>query len=151
MLTWVVSVQSHNYDHGFESGEHPSVFDAGREDLIACWEGLLGDGTDPGERRAYYQGMKTGYTYRRNTLIEEPQTSDGPNGARGEVFTGGTRAACFPAAVCAAATWDPINAQRIGHALAEETKTKSARVMCEYPSRHMGGMANPVQSRTHNV
>ncbi|KAH7391874.1 glycoside hydrolase superfamily [Pyrenochaeta sp. MPI-SDFR-AT-0127] len=57
------------------------------------------------------------------------KTSDGPNGARGEVFTGGTRAACFPAAVCSAATWDPENAKRIGHALADETKTKSARVL----------------------
>ncbi|KAJ4370519.1 hypothetical protein N0V83_005040 [Neocucurbitaria cava] len=57
------------------------------------------------------------------------KTSDGPNGARGEVFTGGTRAACFPAAVCSAATWDPEFSQRIGGALAEETKTKSARVL----------------------
>ncbi|KAI4684154.1 hypothetical protein J4E81_009033 [Alternaria sp. BMP 2799] len=57
------------------------------------------------------------------------KTSDGPNGARGEVFTGGTRAACFPAAVCSAATWNPENAKHIGHALAEETKTKSARVL----------------------
>ncbi|CAA9962275.1 Beta-glucosidase [Pyrenophora teres f. maculata] len=71
------------------------------------------------------------------------KTSDGPNGARGEVFTGGTRAACFPAAVCSAATWDPTNARQIGHALAEETKTKSARVilaptMCNH--RHpLGG------------
>ncbi|EMD62022.1 glycoside hydrolase family 3 protein [Bipolaris sorokiniana ND90Pr] len=57
------------------------------------------------------------------------KTSDGPNGARGGVFTGGTRAACFPAAVCTAATWDPANGKRIGHALAEEIKTKSARVL----------------------
>jgi beta-glucosidase-like glycosyl hydrolase len=57
------------------------------------------------------------------------QTSDGPNGARGEVFTGGTRAACFPAAVCSAATWNPKSAQQIGTALAEETRTKSARVL----------------------
>ncbi|RYN18956.1 hypothetical protein AA0119_g8976 [Alternaria tenuissima] len=66
------------------------------------------------------------------------KTSDGPNGARGEVFTGGTRAACFPAAVCSAATWDPANAKRIGHALAEETKTKSARVLqvCRYQYIH---------------
>jgi beta-glucosidase len=45
------------------------------------------------------------------------------------VFTGGTRAACFPAAVCSAATWNPEFAQKIGNALAEETKTKSARVL----------------------
>ncbi|KAH3915954.1 beta-glucosidase [Parastagonospora nodorum] len=57
------------------------------------------------------------------------KTSDGPNGARGEVFTGGTRAACFPAAVCSAATFNPEYAQKIGNALAEETKTKSARVL----------------------
>ncbi|KAF1945390.1 hypothetical protein EJ02DRAFT_500875 [Clathrospora elynae] len=57
------------------------------------------------------------------------KTSDGPNGARGEVFADGKRAACFPAAVCSAATWDPVNAKRIGHALAEETKTKGARVL----------------------
>ncbi|KAJ8112459.1 hypothetical protein OPT61_g5180 [Boeremia exigua] len=57
------------------------------------------------------------------------KTSDGPNGARGEVFAGGTRAACFPAAVCSAATWNPEFAQRIGNALAEETKTKGARVL----------------------
>ncbi|KAF2133947.1 glycoside hydrolase family 3 protein [Dothidotthia symphoricarpi CBS 119687] len=57
------------------------------------------------------------------------KTSDGPNGARGEVFAGGTRAACFPAAVCSAATWNPEFSKRIGNALAEETKTKSARVL----------------------
>ncbi|KAF1845833.1 glycoside hydrolase family 3 protein [Cucurbitaria berberidis CBS 394.84] len=57
------------------------------------------------------------------------KTSDGPNGARGEVFSGGTRAACFPAAVCSAATFDPEFSKRIGGALAEETKTKSARVL----------------------
>ncbi|KAI8935979.1 hypothetical protein NX059_007483 [Plenodomus lindquistii] len=57
------------------------------------------------------------------------KTSDGPNGARGEVFTGGTRAACFPAAICSAATWNPELSKKIGHALAEETKTKGARVL----------------------
>ncbi|KAH8731374.1 glycoside hydrolase superfamily [Phaeosphaeriaceae sp. PMI808] len=57
------------------------------------------------------------------------KTSDGPNGARGEVFTGGTQAACFPAAVCSAATWNQEFSQRIGNALAEEIKTKGARVL----------------------
>jgi beta-glucosidase-like glycosyl hydrolase len=68
------------------------------------------------------------------SYLTNNKTSDGPNGARGGVFTGGTRAACFPAAVCAAATWDPANGKRIGHALAEETKTKSARVLYVYSS-----------------
>lgn len=57
------------------------------------------------------------------------KTSDGPNGARGEVFTGGTRAACFPAAVCSAASWNPEYAKKIGNALADECKTKGARVL----------------------
>ncbi|KAF1953839.1 hypothetical protein CC80DRAFT_476672 [Byssothecium circinans] len=57
------------------------------------------------------------------------KTSDGPNGVRGAVFTGGTRAACFPAAVCSAATWNPGLSRRIGNALAEETRTKGARVL----------------------
>lgn len=69
-----------------------------------------------------------------NITSNQQKTSDGPNGARGGVFTGGTRAACFPAAVCSAATWDPANGTRIGHALAEETKTKSARVLYVYIS-----------------
>ncbi|KAF2266387.1 glycoside hydrolase [Lojkania enalia] len=57
------------------------------------------------------------------------KTSDGPNGARGAIFNGGTRAACFPAAICSAATWNPDLSRRIGNALAEETLTKGARVL----------------------
>ncbi|KAF2108992.1 beta-glucosidase-like protein [Lophiotrema nucula] len=60
------------------------------------------------------------------------KTSDGPNGARGavfNVFNEGTRAACFPAAVCSASTWNPELSRRIGNALAEETKTKGATVL----------------------
>ncbi|KAI1864795.1 hypothetical protein JX265_008519 [Neoarthrinium moseri] len=57
------------------------------------------------------------------------KTSDGPNGARGADFTGGTRAACFPAASNVAATFDLDIANRIGQALAEETQTKGARCL----------------------
>ncbi|ORY09298.1 glycoside hydrolase superfamily [Clohesyomyces aquaticus] len=57
------------------------------------------------------------------------KTSDGPNGARGAVFNGGTRAACFPSAVCSASTWNPALSKRIGNALGEETLTKGARVL----------------------
>lgn len=55
------------------------------------------------------------------------KTSDGPNGARGASFAGGTTAACFPAACCVASTFDVDLAQRIGGALAEETQSKGAR------------------------
>ncbi|KAF2086574.1 glycoside hydrolase family 3 protein [Saccharata proteae CBS 121410] len=57
------------------------------------------------------------------------KTSDGPNGARGAEFANGTTAACFPASVCLAATWDTSLARSIGNALAEETRTKGAHVI----------------------
>ncbi|KAJ4301134.1 hypothetical protein N0V90_003224 [Kalmusia sp. IMI 367209] len=57
------------------------------------------------------------------------KVSDGPNGARGETFSGGTRAACFPASCCSASTWNPELIRQVGHALAEETQTKGARVL----------------------
>ncbi|KAF9730697.1 hypothetical protein PMIN03_002621 [Paraphaeosphaeria minitans] len=57
------------------------------------------------------------------------KVSDGPNGARGETFSGGTRAACFPASCCSASTWNPELIKQVGHALAEETQTKGARVL----------------------
>ena len=57
------------------------------------------------------------------------KTSDGPNGARGGTFRNGTTAACFPASVLLAASWDPELVHRIGNALAEETKTKGASVL----------------------
>ncbi|GAA6010719.1 hypothetical protein JCM10207_005811 [Rhodosporidiobolus poonsookiae] len=52
--------------------------------------------------------------------------SDGPNGARGEDFVGGTTSACFPAGVCLAASFDHATAVSVGKALAEECRTKSA-------------------------
>ncbi|KAH7001444.1 family 3 glycoside hydrolase [Ilyonectria destructans] len=55
--------------------------------------------------------------------------SDGPNGARGAAFTGGTTAACFPAASAMAATFDINLAKRIGGALAEEVHSKGARCL----------------------
>lgn len=57
------------------------------------------------------------------------KVSDGPNGARGDGFTGGTKAACFPAAIALAATWNTQLVGRIGQALGQETKTKGARVL----------------------
>ncbi|VUC30589.1 unnamed protein product [Clonostachys rosea] len=57
------------------------------------------------------------------------KTSDGPNGARGETFSGGVTAACFPAACSVASTFDVDIARRIGVALGEETLTKGARCL----------------------
>ncbi|KXJ90096.1 glycoside hydrolase superfamily [Microdochium bolleyi] len=55
--------------------------------------------------------------------------SDGPNGARGAQFSAGTKAACFPAAVSLAATFDRSVAHTIGAALAVEAQTKGASVL----------------------
>lgn len=54
--------------------------------------------------------------------------TDGPNGARGDLF-GTSKAACFPCGAAQAATWDPDLVHRIGEALAEEAKTKRAGVL----------------------
>src|SRR5690348_4842670 len=55
--------------------------------------------------------------------------SDGPNGARGGDFVGGVKAAAFPAGIVLASTWNTTLVERIGQALAQETKTKSAQVL----------------------
>ena len=55
--------------------------------------------------------------------------SDGPNGARGGQMFGGVTAACFPCGAALASTWNTELVERVGVALAEETKTKSAHVL----------------------
>ncbi len=56
--------------------------------------------------------------------------TDGPNGARGVGgFRDGVQAACFPAAIALAATWDPELVNRVGQALADEVKSKGAQVL----------------------
>ncbi|KAM6529261.1 hypothetical protein FALCPG4_007408 [Fusarium falciforme] len=57
------------------------------------------------------------------------QGTDGPNGARGADFLDGRTAACFPACVSLAATFNRKLARRVGVALAQETQTKGAYVL----------------------
>ncbi|KAF7556682.1 hypothetical protein G7Z17_g1244 [Cylindrodendrum hubeiense] len=54
--------------------------------------------------------------------------SDGPSGARGEVFGEGVPAAFLPSGVSLGATWDESIMFEIGQLLAEECKSKSASV-----------------------
>ena len=61
--------------------------------------------------------------------IPSLKMTDGPNGARGESFSGGTTAACFPASIALASTWNTELVQRVGQALGQETKTKGARML----------------------
>ncbi len=55
--------------------------------------------------------------------------TDGPNGARGGDGNLGPTSACFPVGVALAATWNPALVQRVGAALATETKSKGSHVL----------------------
>ena len=57
------------------------------------------------------------------------KVSDGPNGARGDVFGSGKSAACFPSGISLASTWNTELLGKIGQALAEETRSKGAAVL----------------------
>ena len=58
------------------------------------------------------------------------KVSDGPNGARGGgALVGGVKAACFPAGISLAATWDTALVKEVGQALAEEALSKGAKVL----------------------
>ncbi len=58
------------------------------------------------------------------------KVSDGPNGARGGgALVGGVKAACFPAGISLAATWDTALVEEVGQALAEEAQSKGARAL----------------------
>src|SRR5579859_6361863 len=57
------------------------------------------------------------------------KVTDGPNGARGGDFTGGVKAACFPAGIALASTWNTDLIEQVGQALGQEALTKGARVL----------------------
>ncbi|KAI0601444.1 glycosyl hydrolase family 3 N terminal domain-containing protein [Biscogniauxia sp. FL1348] len=57
------------------------------------------------------------------------KTSDGPNGARGGIFVGGTKAALFPCGISLAATWNKNLLYTVGQHLANEVKARSANVL----------------------
>ncbi|KAK3310655.1 glycoside hydrolase superfamily [Chaetomium strumarium] len=57
------------------------------------------------------------------------KTSDGPNGARGGIFVGGTKAALFPCGISLAATWNKDLLHQVGQHLAQEVKARSADVL----------------------
>ncbi|UIY31606.1 hypothetical protein LZK73_31935 (plasmid) [Neorhizobium galegae] len=61
--------------------------------------------------------------------IPSIKVTDGPNGARGENFSGGITSAAFPVAIALAASWDVELVRQVGVALAQETKSKGAQVL----------------------
>src|SRR5437868_8071834 len=83
------------------------------------------------EKVTMLAGMNDWYTVPVERLgIPSLKMSDGPNGARGAGgFTGGVKAACFPAEISLASTWNTDLVERVGQALARETKMKRAQVL----------------------
>ncbi len=58
------------------------------------------------------------------------KVSDGPNGARGGgALVGGVSAACFPAGISLASSWDTELLSEVGQALGDEAHSKGARVL----------------------
>jgi len=57
------------------------------------------------------------------------RVTDGPSGARGQRFAGGPPSVAFPCGAALGATWDVELVQRVGAALAEETRAKGAQVL----------------------
>jgi beta-glucosidase len=55
--------------------------------------------------------------------------TDGPNGARGSVVTGGALAVCFPCGTALGASWDIELTRRVGAALGDEARSKGAHVL----------------------
>ncbi|KAG0651212.1 Beta-D-glucoside glucohydrolase B [Hyphodiscus hymeniophilus] len=82
------------------------------------------------EKISMLAGANTWETFPIDRLgIPSLKVTDGPNGARGEAFYDGTTAACFPACVSIAATFNRELAWQIGQALGEEAQTKGAYVL----------------------
>src|SRR5512135_472703 len=62
--------------------------------------------------------------------IPSLKVTDGPNGVRGSSRDmNDVTSAAFPVEICLAATWNPELVERIGQALAQETKFKGAQVL----------------------
>jgi beta-glucosidase len=65
----------------------------------------------------------------KTLLIDILQTTDGPNGARGESYVSGIKAACFQCASSLGASFDTNILYRMGQEVAKEAITKSANVL----------------------
>ncbi len=83
------------------------------------------------EKVSLLAGSDTWHTTAIERLgIPQLKMTDGPNGARGGgSFTDGVKAACFPAGISLASTWNTELVRRVGQALGQEAKTKGAQVL----------------------
>jgi beta-glucosidase len=83
------------------------------------------------EKVTMLSGTNDWYTVPVERLgIPTIKMTDGPNGARGAGgFSSDVKAACFPAGISMASTWDSDLVERMGQALAREAIMKGARVL----------------------
>jgi beta-glucosidase len=83
------------------------------------------------EKVSLLAGTNMWYTVPVERLgIPSLKMTDGPNGARGAgSLTGGVKTTCFPAGISLASTWNTDLVERVGQALADETKMKGAQVL----------------------
>lgn len=61
--------------------------------------------------------------------IPSLKMSDGPAGARGELFSGGPTTVCAPCGIAIGATWDPELVERLGAVLGGQALSKGAQVL----------------------
>ncbi|KAF4468585.1 glycoside hydrolase superfamily [Fusarium albosuccineum] len=66
---------------------------------------------------------------REGVFVPHIKFTDGPNGARGESYVSGIKAACFPCGTSLGSTFDKDILFKIGSAVAKEAQTKSANVL----------------------
>ncbi|GAA5990718.1 hypothetical protein JCM10908_003203 [Rhodotorula pacifica] len=75
--------------------------------------------------------------------VPSVRTSDGPNGVRGRRFFNGVASSCFPCGTGLAASFDVEMMRRVGEALADECRAKSAHVLlgptCNIQRSPLGG------------
>ena len=95
-------------------------------------EGLLGQMTLQ-EKVALLSGSDFWHTSAIERLgIPALKVTDGPSGARGSAgfITGGNvKAACFPAGIALASTWNSELVERVGRALGQEARSKGAHIL----------------------
>ncbi|RSL89783.1 hypothetical protein CEP51_001062 [Fusarium floridanum] len=66
---------------------------------------------------------------REGVFVPHLKTTDGPNGARGESYVSGIKAACFPCGTSLGSTFDVDLARQVGVEIAKEAKTKTANIL----------------------
>ncbi|KAF4547929.1 Beta-glucosidase B-like protein [Elsinoe fawcettii] len=66
---------------------------------------------------------------RPEVFVPQIKTTDGPNGARGESYVSGIKAACFPCGTSLGASFDSDLLYHIGSHIAREAQTKAADVL----------------------